>query len=99
MDSPFGKLLSRAAAVSAPVMGKLGKATVDAATTAGVFAFQTTRDATRKLSGPVYGPACPKCGEPTVIKVNRKTHQPFAACSSWNATGCNFTAAVTYTDE
>lgn len=98
MDSPFGKLLSRAAAISAPVLGKVGKATVDAATTAGVYAFQTTRAATRRMSGPVYGPPCPKCSAPTVIRQNKQTHMPFAACSAWKDTGCNFTATVTFTD-
>jgi predicted RNA-binding Zn-ribbon protein involved in translation (DUF1610 family) len=99
MDSPFGKLVARAAAITAPVARKVGKATIDAVATVGVFAFETTRDATRKMSGPVYGPPCPKCGEQTVIRLNRKTHQPFAACSAWRTTGCNFTAAVTFADD
>lgn len=88
-----------AAVKSAPVARRAGKVTADVAAAAGEFVFQTTKEAVRKMSGPVYGPPCPVCGARTVIRRNKKTHMPFAACSSWEDTGCNFTAGVTFTDD
>lgn len=96
-------VVEQAAAVAveqaAPKVKKAGKAAAEAAVDAATFVFEVTKAATCKMTTPIYGPACPKCGEPTVIKVNRKTHQPFAACSSWDATGCGFTSRLTFSDE
>lgn len=88
-----------AAVKSAPAARKVGKVTAAVAAAAGEFVFQTTMEAVGRMSGPVYGPPCPKCGEPTVIRRNKKTHLPFAACDAWRDTGCNFTAGVTFTDD
>lgn len=84
---------------SAPKVKKAGKAAGEAASMAAQFIFEATKAATRKMTSPIYGPACPKCGEPTVVKVNRTTRHPFAACSAWDATGCSFTSGITFTDE
>ncbi|MDO8847716.1 MAG: hypothetical protein Q7W51_04945 [Coriobacteriia bacterium] len=87
-----------AAVKSAPAARKAGKVTADVAAAAGKFVFRTTSEAVRRMS-PVYGPPCPRCSAPTVIRRNKKTHVPFAACDAWRDTGCNFTAGVTFTDD
>lgn len=84
---------------SAPAAKKAGKVVGEAAASAATFVFEATKSATRKMTSPIYGPPCPRCGEATVIKVNRTTHQPFAACSAWHATGCAFTSPITFADE
>lgn len=84
---------------SGPAVKKASKAATDAAASAATFVFEATRAATRKVTPLIYGPPCPRCGERTVIKVNRTTHQPFAACSAWDATGCGFTSRITFIDE
>lgn len=93
------KAAKAASGASVPVAKKSGKAVAEAAVSAATFVFEVTKAASRKMASPIYGPVCPLCGEPTVIKVNRKTHQPFAACSAWDATGCSFTSRITFTDE
>jgi len=95
----IGKAVTGAVARSKPVVTKAGKAAAGAASTTGSFVFETTREVTRRLSGPVYGPSCPKCGEPTVIRRNKRTGHVFAACSGWEETGCPFTAKVSFTDD
>lgn len=35
--------------------------------------------------------ACPKCGQPLEIKVNRETGHEFLGCSAWRLTGCTHT--------
>lgn len=37
--------------------------------------------------------ACPRCGEPLEIKINRKTGEEFLGCQAWQprGMGCNFT--------
>lgn len=93
------KAVSAAVRKSSPALKRAGKAAAGAASTTGSFVFETTREVTRRLSGPVYGPSCPKCGEPTVIRRNKKTGHVFAACSGWEETGCPFTAKVSFTDD
>lgn len=82
---------------STPTVRKVGRTTFDVVSRASVFAFEVTRGATARMTGSVSGPACPLCGEATVIRRNRKTGRPFVACTAWESTGCNFVSEISIT--
>lgn len=95
-------LASKVVDAAAAVTNAIRKSTpavrtiIEFAAFTGEFVLQVTREATKKMGRPIHGPACPLCGSPTVLKRNRKTGTVFAACSSWDETGCVFTAGVTF---